>query len=58
MGKCRALESSLWELEALERHYHPAVARLARLFQTDAFQKMELDLEPFIQLSYQSVIHL
>ena len=27
---CRALESSLWELNALERHYHPAVSTLAK----------------------------
>ena len=29
-ASCRALESSLWELNALERHYHPAVSTLAK----------------------------
>lgn len=28
--KCKALQSSLWELAVLERHYHPAVAALAK----------------------------
>ena len=28
--KCRALQSSLWELAVLERHYYPAVATLAK----------------------------
>mmetsp|Transcript_25900 Transcript_25900/g.56769 ORF Transcript_25900/g.56769 Transcript_25900/m.56769 type:complete len:622 (+) Transcript_25900:159-2024(+) len=28
--ECRALQSSLWELAVLERHYYPAVATLAK----------------------------
>ncbi|KAL7523396.1 hypothetical protein ACHAXR_000791, partial [Thalassiosira sp. AJA248-18] len=28
--KTRALESSLWELTALEKHYHPAISTLAK----------------------------
>jgi len=28
--KCRALQSSLWELAVFERHYYPAVATLAK----------------------------
>ena len=31
MKKCRALESSLWEVCALQRHYHPKVSRSAHL---------------------------
>lgn len=32
MAKCRAMESSLWELNSLTSHYHPDVAELAGVF--------------------------
>lgn len=34
-AECRALESSLWELDALSRHYHPAIATLAKSVGTE-----------------------
>ena len=51
-----ALESSLWELSALERHYHPAVSALARSVGTedDATTPMH-DVEEFMAHTYGSL---
>ncbi|XP_072228203.1 nucleolar complex protein 4 homolog isoform X1 [Leuresthes tenuis] len=57
---CRALESSLWEIKTLQKHYHPDVAKAAMLINTPlpeqeddisevleitAFELMERDLK-------------
>lgn len=49
-----ALESSLWELETLQAHYHPNVAALARIV-AEQFTKPEYNLEDFLDLSYANV---
>ncbi|XP_029940799.1 nucleolar complex protein 4 homolog isoform X1 [Salarias fasciatus] len=33
-AQCRALDSSLWEIKTLQRHYHPDVAKAAMLINT------------------------
>ncbi|KAL4004848.1 F-box protein 23 [Sarotherodon galilaeus] len=33
-AQCRALESSLWEIKSLQKHYHPDVAKAALLINT------------------------
>ena len=42
-----ALESSLWELSALERHYHPAVSALAGTCGAEDERTPMHDLEEF-----------
>jgi len=52
-----ALESSLWELECLRRHYHPNVASLAGIL-GEQFTKRGYSLEDFLDHSYGSVSFL
>lgn len=33
-AQCRALDSSLWEIKTLQRHYHPDVSKVAMLINT------------------------
>ena len=49
-----ALESSLWEIEMLQSHYHPNVATIARMI-SEQFTKQAYDLEDFLDHSYGSV---
>ncbi len=55
LQRCGATESSLWELEALLRHYHPSVVRMAQLFETARLQKQPFDIAAFSKLTYDSV---
>ena len=49
-----AIESSLWEIETLQSHYHPNVAAIAKvLFQP--FTKPRYNLEDFLDHSYATV---
>ena len=53
-AQSRAMESSLWELRSLERHYHPTVSSLAKsIFSADVlegrFRKPELPVTDFAQ---------
>ncbi|KXL47378.1 hypothetical protein M433DRAFT_150052 [Acidomyces richmondensis BFW] len=50
-----AIESSLWELETLQSHYHPNVATLARIM-SEQFTKREYQLEDFLDHSYATVL--
>lgn len=51
-----ALESSLWELLSLERHYHPAVAALAKACGTEDPSKTPLhNMNDFLVHTYQSL---
>ncbi|XP_067135535.1 nucleolar complex protein 4 homolog B isoform X1 [Centruroides vittatus] len=47
--KCKALESSLWEIKTLQSHWHPEVAIKAR-FINKPLPKMESDLSEFYEL--------
>lgn len=46
-----AIESSVWELEALQAHYHPNVATLAKIIH-EQFTKRSYNLEDFLDHSY------
>ncbi|KAF2468137.1 nucleolar complex protein-like protein [Lindgomyces ingoldianus] len=46
-----AIESSLWEIETLQSHYHPNVATLAKII-SEQFTKRSYNLEDFLDHSY------
>lgn len=50
-----AIDSSLWELESLQSHYHPNVATLARIL-SEQFRKPQYVLEDFLDLSYSTLM--
>ncbi|KAJ4383035.1 Maturation and nuclear export of 40S ribosomal subunits interacting protein [Didymella sp. IMI 355093] len=50
-----AIESSVWELEALQSHYHPNVATLAKII-SDQFTKRSYNLEDFLDHSYTALL--
>jgi len=54
--ECRALESSLWELNALEKHFHPAVATLAKSIGREDPKSPLLQLDEMALHSYASLI--
>jgi hypothetical protein len=50
-----AAASSLWEIDSLTRHFSPTVANLAKVFFTSHAPKKDLELEKYIQQSYETV---
>jgi U3 small nucleolar RNA-associated protein 19 len=50
-----AIESSVWELEALQTHYHPNVATLAKIM-SEQFTKRSYNLEDFLDHSYTALL--
>ncbi|EOA86381.1 uncharacterized protein SETTUDRAFT_169154 [Exserohilum turcica Et28A] len=50
-----AIESSVWELEALQAHYHPNVATLAKII-SEQFTKRAYNLEDFLDHSYTALL--
>lgn len=50
-----AIDSSLWELVTLQRHYHPNVATLARIM-SEQFTKREYVLEDFLDHGYAGLV--
>ncbi|KAH7087168.1 CBF/Mak21 family-domain-containing protein [Paraphoma chrysanthemicola] len=50
-----AIESSVWELEALQTHYHPNVATLAKII-AEQFTKRSYNLEDFLDHSYTALL--
>jgi U3 small nucleolar RNA-associated protein 19 len=52
-----AIESSLWEIETLQSHYHPNVATIAKII-SEQFLKQGYNIEDFLDHSYGSVSHL
>lgn len=52
--KTNAIESSLWEIQMLQAHYHPNVATLAKII-SEQFTKEAYHLEDFLDHSYASV---
>ncbi|KAM4050872.1 nucleolar complex protein 4 homolog [Anomaloglossus baeobatrachus] len=49
-AKSRALESSLWELETLQKHYYPNVVRAANVI-SRALSTQESDISELLELS-------
>lgn len=50
-----AIESSLWEIETLQSHYHPNVAAIARII-SEQFTKQGYNLEDFLDYTYQGMV--
>ena len=53
--KARALESSLWELDTLRRHYSPAVSRFVAVLDRDVSNRMQtadIDVAALANASY------
>jgi U3 small nucleolar RNA-associated protein 19 len=54
-----ALESSLWELSALEKHYHPAISTLAKSVGNEDDKTTPMhDMEDFMAHTYKSLFEL
>mmetsp|Transcript_8805 Transcript_8805/g.26135 ORF Transcript_8805/g.26135 Transcript_8805/m.26135 type:complete len:573 (-) Transcript_8805:778-2496(-) len=54
--ECRALQSSLWELAVLERHYYPAVATLAKsIGRAEEGKAAPYNIEEFATHTYASL---
>ncbi|XP_039327816.1 nucleolar complex protein 4 homolog isoform X1 [Saimiri boliviensis] len=49
-AQSRALESSLWELQALQRHYHPEVSKAASVI-NQALSVPEVSISPLLELT-------
>ena len=49
-----AIESSLWEIETLQSHYHPNVATIAKII-SEQFTKQAYNLEDFLDHTYRTV---
>ncbi|KAJ3182141.1 hypothetical protein HDU85_003183 [Gaertneriomyces sp. JEL0708] len=52
LSKCRAMESSLWEIMTLKNHYHHTISGLARVFEEPIAKQPIYDLEDFLDHSY------
>ncbi|KAJ5124905.1 CCAAT-binding factor [Penicillium bovifimosum] len=50
-----AIESSLWEIETLQSHYHPNVAAIARII-SEQFTKQAYNLEDFLDHTYAGMV--
>lgn len=50
-----ALESSLWEIQTLQSHYHPNVAAIARII-SEQFTKQAYNIEDFLDYTYQGMV--
>ncbi|XP_029082807.1 nucleolar complex protein 4 homolog isoform X2 [Monodon monoceros] len=49
-ARSRALESSLWELQALQQHYHPEVSKAASAI-NQALSEAEVSIAPLLELT-------
>lgn len=54
-ANCRAMDSSLWEIQALLHHYYPDVAKLPSVMSTPALRKGEMDMRRAAQRTYSSL---
>ncbi|KIW22160.1 uncharacterized protein PV07_12481 [Cladophialophora immunda] len=50
-----AIDSSLWELETCQSHYHPTVASIARII-SEQFTKQQYNLEDFLDHGYATLL--
>ncbi|KPI43653.1 uncharacterized protein AB675_6656 [Cyphellophora attinorum] len=50
-----AIDSSLWELETLQSHYHPTVASICRII-SEQFTKQQYQVEDFLDNSYATMM--
>ncbi|XP_051536427.1 nucleolar complex protein 4 homolog isoform X1 [Myxocyprinus asiaticus] len=49
-AQCHALESSLWEIQTLQKHYHPDVAKAAMVI-NEPLPEAEVDISDLLELS-------
>jgi len=54
-AKCKAIDSSLWEVEALRNHYEPTISRLVSILERDMKKTALFDINNFVDYSYQKV---
>ncbi|KAL8790826.1 MAG: hypothetical protein Q9213_000450 [Squamulea squamosa] len=52
----KAIDSSLWEIQTLQAHYHPNVATIAKII-SEQFTKQAYNLEDFLDHSYSSMLN-
>ena len=52
--ECRAIDSSLWEVQTLTQHYYANVSTLAKIF-GEQFLKPKYNLEDFLDHTYATV---
>jgi U3 small nucleolar RNA-associated protein 19 len=52
--ECKAIESSLWEVQTLSQHYYANVSTLAKIF-GEQFLKPKYNLEDFLDHTYATV---
>ncbi|KAJ1674775.1 Maturation and nuclear export of 40S ribosomal subunits interacting protein [Spiromyces aspiralis] len=50
-AKCRAIESSLWEIETLQNHFYANISTLSKVF-NEPFRRPPYDLEDFMDHTY------
>lgn len=50
-----AIESSLWEIQTLQSHYHPNVATIAKII-SEQFTKHSYNIEDFLDHSYATML--
>lgn len=53
--KTNAIDSSIWEIETLQSHYHPNVGTLAKII-SDQFTKQSYNMEDFLDHSYTTLL--
>ncbi|KAI2921727.1 hypothetical protein CBS147320_7675 [Aspergillus niger] len=53
--RTNAIESSLWEIETLQSHYHPNVAAIPNII-SEQFTKQFYNLEDFLDYTYQGML--
>ncbi|KAJ5475261.1 hypothetical protein N7539_008327 [Penicillium diatomitis] len=53
--RTNAIESSIWEIESLQSHYHPNVAAIAKII-SEQFTKQAYNLEDFLDHTYQGMV--
>lgn len=52
--ECKAIDSSLWEVQTLSQHYYANVSTLAKIF-GEQFLKPKYNLEDFLDHTYATV---
>eukprot|EP01102_Stenamoeba_stenopodia_P014067 TRINITY_DN4643_c0_g1_i2.p1 TRINITY_DN4643_c0_g1~~TRINITY_DN4643_c0_g1_i2.p1 ORF type:complete len:184 (-),score=31.38 TRINITY_DN4643_c0_g1_i2:172-723(-) len=52
-SKCKAIDSSLWEMEAIRNHYEPTISRLVPILERDMRKSVLFDINDFVDYSYQ-----
>ncbi|KAI2786027.1 hypothetical protein POX_h09792 [Penicillium oxalicum] len=53
--RTNAIESSIWEIESLQSHYHPNVAAIAKII-SEQFTKQAYNLEDFLDHTYHGMV--